>query len=157
MRADMSRRRPLAVAATVATAVLASVSCHSYKPLAAPSAVVAQQVKVQFSQPRDITGRTAAGTDSLVRGVSSLEGRIFSATTDTLELTVTRITDAFGSRDVATTLTVKIHPEPSVAIDVLSLDANKTAALAGGTLYAGILVLTIALVAAILSVSGATW
>jgi hypothetical protein len=151
MRADMSRRRPLAVAATVAAAVLASVSCHSYQPLTYPSAAVGQSVKVQFAQPRDVTGQTASGPDSLFKGVHSLEGRVLAVSTDTLHVTVTKITDASGERAVTTSITAKIRQEPSVAVDVLSLDANRTAAVTGGTLYVG---LTLLAVVAILALAG---
>ena len=128
---------------------LPSAGCHSYKPLTTPGAAVSQMVRLQFSQPRDLLGRTATGTDSLLSGVSSLEGRVLAASADTLHVTITRITDSLGERLVTTSVAVTIIRDPSVAVDVLALDANRTAAFGGGALYALVLVTAIALVAAL--------
>lgn len=108
-------------------------------------------VKVQFSQPRDLSGHTANGADSLLKGVSSLEGRVLAASDDTLQMTVSKITDSLGERAVTTSVAVTVRRDPSVAVDVLAVDANRTAAVAGVSLAAVAYVAVIAAVVAILS------
>ena len=128
---------------------LLSVGCHSYKPMTAPTAAASQTARVQFAQPRRVVTRTAAGADSVFIAVSSLEGHVLAATSDTLELTITKIADALGKRDLTTSVAAKIALDPSVAVDVLSFDANRTAALSGGAIYAATVLAVVALVAAI--------
>jgi hypothetical protein len=136
--------------------VLLSVGCHSYKPMTTPAAAASQTARVQFSQPRRVVTRTTTGSDSVLIGVSSLEGHVLAATSDTLELTITKVADALGKRDVTTSLAAKIALDPSVAVDVLSYDANRTAALSGGAVYALAVVTVLALVAALYA-AGSGW
>jgi hypothetical protein len=125
--------------------------CHSYQPLTNPTAAVSQMVKVQFSQSRDLTGNTASGADTLLRGLSALEGRVMAASVDTLLMTVSKITDSLGERAVTTRTTVTIRRDPSVAVDVLAVDENRTAAVAGVSLAVVAYVAVIVAVVAILS------
>lgn len=136
--------------------VLLSAGCHSYKPMTTPTAAASQTARVQFSQPRRLVARTAAGTDSVFIGVSSLEGHVLAATSDTLELTITKVADALGKRDVTTSVAAKIALDPSVAVDLLSFDANRTAAMSGGAIYAVTVVALIALIAALYA-AGSSW
>jgi hypothetical protein len=127
------------------------VGCHSYKPLTDPTMAGSQMAKVQFAQPRDIVVHPSAGRDTTLRAVSSLEGRVLSTATDTVELAITKVSDATGPRAVTTSLTAKIPREPSVAIDVLSFDAGRTAAFGGAALYVAIAALFLGLIAAVYS------
>jgi hypothetical protein len=75
-----------------------------------------------------------SGADSLLTGVSSLEGRVVAASGDTLRMALSKITDSFGEHMITTGIAVEIHRDPSVAVDVLAIDENRTAAVAGGSL-----------------------
>lgn len=134
----------------VAIVALLGAACHSYQPLAAPSSAVSHPVRVQFSQPRALTV-TRGGADSTFGGVSSLEGRVDAVSGDTLRIAVARITDGTGEHQVAGPLTVSVAPAPSVAIDVLSLDENRTGAAAGIGLYVTTLVAVTLAAAAIIA------
>ena len=152
---DVSRRRLPTLATVIAVAGVMA-GCHSYKPMTAPTAAASQMARVQFSQPRRVVTRTATGSDSVLIGVSSLEGHVLAATSDTLQLTITNVADALGKRDVTTSLAAKIALDPSVAVDVLSFDANRTAALSGAAVYTLTVVAAIALLAALYA-AGSGW
>jgi hypothetical protein len=143
--------------ASVVVAALAAAGCHSYQPLTEPATAATQMAKVQFSQPRDLTGHLAGGADSTLKKVSSIEGHVLLASVDTLQLTVSKFNDAFGEHSIATSFVVTVVSDPSVAVDVLALDRNRTAAVAGGSLYVVGAVALVALTAAIIGSSGGGW
>ncbi|HEX2777867.1 MAG TPA: hypothetical protein VHM30_00095 [Gemmatimonadaceae bacterium] len=133
----------------VGIAAFLAAGCHSYQPLQAPESAVSHPVRVQFSQPRALTVRTADAADSTLSGVTSLEGRVDAVSRDTLHIAVMRVVDGGGEHQVARPLAVSVVPAPSVAIDVLSLDENRTGAAAGVTLAVTALVGVAVLAAAI--------
>jgi hypothetical protein len=140
---------PLPLLATGAALMLAA--CHSYQPLQAPAAATAQTVRVQFSQPQNLVAARVSGGDSVLVSVSALQGRVVTVSGDTLKVSVARLTDTNGDHAVPTSLLVSIVHEPSVAIDVLAYDENRSGAAAGITLAAvgyGLLVVTIAAILA---------
>lgn len=145
--------RAIAAMTRGAAVVLLLGACHSYKPIAAPASAVGQQVRVLFSQPRALTGTRAPAPDSTLVAVSALEGRVAAVVGDTLRIAVTRLTDAAGDHPVTTPLLVAVLPAPSVAIDVLAVDKDRSATAAGIGIVAVGYVLTIVLVASILAVA----
>lgn len=139
---------PMPLLATGAAMMLGA--CHSYQPLQTPAAAVAQVVMVQFSQPRNLVATRAIGGDSVLPSVSALRGRVVGVTDDTLRVSVSRLTDANGDHGVPSSLLVSILREPSVAVDVLAYDENKSGAAAGITLVTvGYVLVVVTLVAAL--------
>lgn len=139
---------------TMAAAILAA-ACHSYKPLPHPASAVGKTVKVQFSVPRNIVAVRGASGDSVFSQVSALRGRVVDATDDTMHVVLLRVTDTALDHQVPPGMTIRVVPDPSVAVDVLELDEGKTAVLAGGTLVVVSVVLLAALLVAVASVGGA--
>lgn len=139
----------LPLVATVTTLVLAA--CHSYQPLQTPASAAAQTVRVQFSEPRNLVASRAIDGDSVLASVSALRGRVTGVFGDTLKVSVAEVIDSSGNHAVPTSLLVSVVREPSVAIDVLAYDENKSGAAAGITLVAvgyGLLVVAVAAILA---------
>ena len=134
-----------------AAGVLLLGACHTYQPVATPASAVGQQVRVLFSEPRALSGAREGAPDSTLALVSALEGRVVTVVGDTLKVAVTRVSDASGDRPVPTGLVVPVVQAPSVAIDVLALDKNRSATATGITVVAASYVLAIVLVAAVLA------
>lgn len=133
----------------IAAAGMLAAACQSYKPLPDPASAVGRMVNVQFSVPRNVVAMRGASGDSVFTQVSALRGKVSAAAGDTLHVLLQRITDTALDHDVPPGMTVRIVPEPSIAIDVRGVDEGKTAALAGGTLVVLGIVVVAALVAAL--------
>lgn len=125
--------------------------CHSYRPLDDPIGSIAHNVKVQFSMPRNVVASRPSGGDTVLALVSAMEGRVYSASRDTVNVSVAKFTDAGGEHLVTPAWTVTVARDPSVAIDVLSLDENKTAVATTVSVAVVSYIAVIVLVAAILA------
>jgi hypothetical protein len=123
----MGRITPLL---TVAVASLLA-ACHSYRPQPLPAIAAGRSVRVQFSMPRTLVAARSARSDSVLKLVSTFEGRLVAVSGDTMKISLRRITDAAPDHEAPPGMTVTVVPDPSVAIDVLELDAAKTTALIG--------------------------
>ena len=138
---------------TMAAAILA-VGCHSYKPLPHPASAVGKTVKVQYAVPRNLVAVRGAAGDSVFSQVSALRGRVVDATGDTMHVVLLRVTDTALDHQVPPGMTIRVVPDPSVAVDVLEIDEGKTAVFAGGTIVAVSALLVVALMVALVSVAG---
>lgn len=131
----------------ISSAVIAG--CQSYQPLKDPASSIAQLVKVQFSLARNLVVSRPSGGDTLLALVSAIEGRVISASRDTLNISLVEIHDDAGDHVVAPSWVVTVARDPSIAIDVLSLDENRSAVAASVTAVAAVYVVVIISVAAL--------
>ena len=131
----------------MATSAAFTAGCHSYQPLQIAAASVGHDVRVQFSTPRSVAATRTSGGDSVLALVSAIEGRVISGSRDTLSISVAKITDVGGEHGVGSGLMVIVGRDPSVAIDVLAVDEDKSA------VAATLGVVTVAYVAVIVAVA----
>ena len=121
----MGRIAPLS---TMAAGFLLA-ACHSYKAEPLTAAAAGRSVRVQFSMPRALVAARAAESDSTLKLVSTVEGRLVAVSGDTMQISLLRITDASADHPVPPGMNVTVVLDPSVAVDVLEVDGGKTAAL----------------------------
>jgi hypothetical protein len=134
------------------TVVAIATACHSYVPVLA-DVRVAEEVRVQFSAPRDLTGTLPSGGTIQLRSVKELEGRVLSIAGDSAAIAVSAATARGDVKiPIEPGATVSITRGPAVSIYARRLDEGKSAVVGVGAglvvLYVVLLAATIALLAA---------
>lgn len=123
-------------------ALFAGVACHEYAP-ANPLQPRVEPVRVQFRTPRTVA--LHRHTDSLLVGVTRLDGTLLWSDRDSLRLGVTGAQTTSGWRAVQAPSDAVIPMQPGIEIEHRVLSKTKTGLVLGAAWVAVVAVIAAAL------------